>query len=154
MKKILILGLILPMFASCEQKNKQKESTENAVVSETIEVPLGYDDHNAQNSLDYFGSYEGALPCADCEGIKMTVTLNEDETFAVHSAYIKEGKEISASDYTGKFVWDKSGSIITLENKKEEPLKFFVGEGQIFLLDKDGNRVEGELSQHYILKKK
>lgn len=145
MKKILILGLSAVLFAACGQTNKQKEGQETETTTEVVDM------HNAQNSLDYYGVYEGLTPCADCEGIKTKVTLNKDQTFALHTAYIKGGKEISPSDVSGKFVWNEAGNTISLEGVKEAPSQFFVAEGSIIILDQEGNKIEGELAEHYVL---
>lgn len=149
MKKILILGLSVALFAACGQTNKQKEGQEAEATTE--EVAQVIDEHNAQNSLSYFGVYEGVTPCADCEGIKVKVTINKDETFTLHNAYIKNGKEEQPTDFTGKYVWDETGSIITLEGVKDVPSKFFVAEGRIIILDQEGNKIEGELADKYVL---
>lgn len=156
MKKLLLFALTAALFASCGQSNKQKEgeeAQESVATNEAAQAELGNDGHNAQNSLDWFGTYEGLTPCADCEGIKVKVTLNEDQTFAIHNVYIKNGKEESPTDYTGKFVWDESGSIITLEGAKDVPTKFFVAEGRIIILDQEGKRIEGALADNYVLNK-
>lgn len=147
MKKILILGLSLALFAACGQTNKQKEGQEAEAATTTEEVDM----HNAQNSLSYFGVYEGVTPCADCEGIKVKVTINKDDTFSLHNAYIKNGKEEQPTDFTGKYVWDETGSIITLEEVKDAPSKFFVAEGSLIILDQEGNKIEGELADKYVL---
>ena len=39
-------------------------------------VPV--DNHTARNALDWPGSYEGTLPCADCPGIRTRLTLMKD----------------------------------------------------------------------------
>ncbi|WP_101688268.1 copper resistance protein NlpE [Dysgonomonas massiliensis] len=151
MKKILILGLSLALFAACGQTNKQKEGQEAEATTTTEEVAQVTDEHNAKNSLDYFGVYEGVTPCADCEGIKVKVTINKDETFTLHNAYIKNGKEEQPTDFTGKYVWNEAGNAITLEGVKDAPSKFFVAEGRIIILDQEGNKIEGELADKYIL---
>ena len=33
------------------------------------------DGHNAENALDYTGTYEGTIPAADCPGINVSVEL-------------------------------------------------------------------------------
>ena len=37
--------------------------------------------HSSRNSLDWAGTYEGVLPCADCPGIRTRLTLNRDESY-------------------------------------------------------------------------
>ena len=39
------------------------------------------DIHNSRNSLDWAGTYEGVLPCADCPGTKTRLTLNQDGSY-------------------------------------------------------------------------
>ena len=44
--------------------------------------------------------YSGTLPCADCAGIKTTLTLNGNHTYTLSSLYIDRG-----NPYTEKGVW-------------------------------------------------
>ena len=60
------------------------------------------------------------------------------------------GKDESIFKVAGKFDWDGKGSKITLSDGS----KYLVGENQLFMLDNEGNRISGELAEHYILKKK
>lgn len=105
---------------------------------------------NSRNSLDWVGTYEGILPCADCEGIKTTITLNADGTFNRSQEYL--GKKGKVYTYNGQFEWNNEGSRITLIDNNENR-QYQVGENQLFHLDNDGNRIEGNLSAKYILKK-
>src|SRR5262249_20486174 len=43
--------------------------------------PQPADIHNSRNSLDWAGTYEGVLPCADCLGTKTRLTLNHDDSY-------------------------------------------------------------------------
>ena len=54
------------------------------------------DGHNAENSLDYEGTYYGFLPAADCPGINVTLTLNKDKSFTIINDYVER------SSYTEK----------------------------------------------------
>ena len=104
--------------------------------------------HNSQNSLDWSGTYRGTLPCADCPGIQYVLTLNADNTYELKTEYLESDAPVSAD--SGTFAWDKSGNKITLANREE---KFQVGENQLFHLDMEGNRMTGNLAEHYILTK-
>jgi uncharacterized lipoprotein NlpE involved in copper resistance len=46
------------------------------------------DMHNSRNSLDWAGSYEGVLPCADCPGIKTRLVLSPDGQFELSTQYM------------------------------------------------------------------
>lgn len=149
MKQLLLISLSLLILAGCNSA-KKSENSESESKSEQTEAIA--DTHNARNSLDYYGTYEGVTPCADCEGIKVTVTLNKDDTFILKNVYLKNGEEILPSEYTGEFSWDDTGFKITLNGVEEAPSQFFVGEGSLTILDREGNKIDTVLAEHYVLK--
>lgn len=155
-KQIITLALVSLFIWSCNAEVKQNTSTDSSAVSDGIDtfavdkVP-GTDLHNAQNSLDWEGTYKGSTPCADCEGIETAVTLNKNMTFAIKTKY--KGKGNKVFEETGHFKWDNKGSNIILEGLKDRPTQFFVGENTLTQLDMDGNKVIGDLAEHYVLKK-
>lgn len=138
MKNTLLgIGLAaLFVLAGCNKSSK----------SET-DVP---DMHTSEISVDWAGNYNGTLPCADCEGIETVLTLKEDGTFELSQKYL--GKEEVATTETGTFDWAEDGGHILLKISGETR-KFLVGENQIFWLDNDGNRITGDLEDHYRLQK-
>src|SRR5690554_6478325 len=80
-KSIIVFVLLVIGLISCNTKEKnQEEVTEDTELNFT-------DEHTAQNSLDWMGEYEGVLPCADCEGIRTIVVLNENGTFTSKQIY-------------------------------------------------------------------
>lgn len=105
--------------------------------------------HNARTSLDWAGTYQGMLPCADCEAINTTVTLNTDGSYKLERVYV--GKSAQVFTEQGVFNWSDIGSTILLE--AEQPVQFFVAENQLFMLDKQGKRIEGDLAARYRLQK-
>ncbi|MDG5800546.1 copper resistance protein NlpE N-terminal domain-containing protein [Marinilabiliaceae bacterium ANBcel2] len=111
------------------------------------------DYHTSRTALDWEGIYKGGVPCASCEKIDITLQLNGDNTYRLISKYI--GKNGDAFFEKGEFEWDKSGGKITLKSdcNINESLKFRVGENILFYLDRDGNVIEGDLADFYILDK-
>ncbi len=137
-KKILpAIAMILIVMASCSPQPKKNVSTMNSIGD------------NSQVSLDWAGVYQGVLPCADCEGIKIQVALNEDLSYVFQTQYIGKGDSIFTEK--GSFEWDNTGSKISLDNQNNQ--EYLVGENQLFHLDEEGNRITGSLENHYILKK-
>jgi len=104
--------------------------------------------HNSQNSLDWSGTYQGTLPCADCPGIRYVLTLKDDHSYQLKTQYLERGDSVFTE--SGTFTWDENGNQITLADRGE---KFQVGENQLFHLDMEGNRITGNLAEYYILKK-
>ena len=105
----------------------------------------------SQNALDWSGVYEGVLPCADCEGIKTTITLNQDLTFIKQVQYL--GKNDQIFENKGTFQWNETGNRITLKGITEAPNQLIVGENMLILLDMKGDRISGKLADKYILTK-
>jgi uncharacterized lipoprotein NlpE involved in copper resistance len=105
--------------------------------------------HTSQNSLDWQGTYEGTVPCADCPGIKTTVVLDDDGTFKYSAEYLE--RDVVAVD-SGSFMWHNNGSTVHLLGQDID-LKYQVGENRLFQLDMNGEKITGELADNYILQK-
>lgn len=108
------------------------------------------DGHSSQLALDWKGTYSGILPCADCEGIETLISLNEDNTFRFSQKYL--GKENKPFITSGTFTWAKDGNSIVL-SMGDNSRALQVGENQLFWLDNNGNRIDGDLAMHYRLQK-
>lgn len=148
--KVITLMTLFFLVVSCAKKDKN-ETTDTAVVDST-EVVVN-DDHNAKNSLDYIGMYQGILPCADCEGIETSILLEDDKNYVLKTNYL--GKKNSATnEVRGVYSWNEEGNTIILAGIENAPNRFFVGENYITQLDMDGNKIEGDLADKYVLQKK
>ncbi|UGU18022.1 copper resistance protein NlpE [Sinomicrobium kalidii] len=153
MKKVILSAVVVMgvtvLLTSC--KHKEKPAKENESTEQVSEEPAVTDMHNAANSLDFEGVYEGTVPCADCEGIKMTVTINEDHSFKEVYEYLGVEKENTFSD---EGTWEIQESTITFRPKEGDNKRmYFVGEGFIQALDQEGNKIDGDMAEMYILKK-
>lgn len=152
MKKIAVLLLVASFLGSCANSNKSNNTESQSSVDTLKNQEIVDTEHTARTSLDYYGEYEGLLPCADCSGIKVKLTLNKDNTFILDTQYQKDGVP-EVEPETGKFSWNKEkANTIVLDDVKENYRQFFVAEGHIIVLDTEGNRIEGALADKYILK--
>lgn len=93
-----------------------------------------------QNMLDWHGTYQAVLPCNGCNGIAISVQLNENRTATVRERRL--GSDIEkepAQTYQGPFSFDRpGGSTITLVKGNESPAyRFFVSEGWIEMRARD-----------------
>ena len=156
-KKILTFSIVSCLLWSCNSATKTSSGETNTNTVDTTEeyVPIDAtgdttDMHNAQNSLDVDGAYKGVLPCADCEGIETEVEL-KDSTYVRRTKYLGKG-DSKVDEEHGNFKW-LEGSTIELEGIADASNKYFVGENTLTHLDTEGNKVTGELADHYILKK-
>lgn len=147
MKKILFVCAALVLaFTGC--RNSGKRAGSEGAKAETA-VP---DTHTSRNSLDYEGTYKGVLPCADCEGIEVTVKIDLDGNYTREMKYlgIENAEEIVRE--RGKYLWNAEGSVIELEGAAASN-KYQVGENALFHLDINGKRITGDLADMYILRK-
>lgn len=156
--KTFLLGIItIVILASCSPKEKPNEISPNPKTdSITIQTPMDTtsaktlpDAHNSRNSLDWSGTYEAVVPCADCPGIKTSLTLGEDNTFSITQEYIDRNLK---NEDKGSFEWDSSGSVITL-NGTGEKYKYKVGENKLIQLDLEGEEIDGPNKDLYVFKK-
>ncbi len=149
-KFLIVVGLFasLAFTASCSNSREQAETQEEI----TKEENYLYKSDNSATSLDWNGTYKGTVPCASCEGIETTLTLNIDRTYKLSTHYFGRNDALEEDDM-GTFSWDKTGSIITLENVSNGPTQYKVGENRLWQLDKKGNMITGDLADHYILTK-
>lgn len=139
-------AIALLLVTSCNSNDKKQQETDAESIEQSQEV---VDIHTSKNALDWEGTYTGTFPCADCEGIEVTITLNKDQTFILKDIYL--GKKDGDFETRGYFKWLEDGQKILLSDDNET--SYFVGENTLTLLDKTGNKVTGELADLYILKK-
>jgi uncharacterized lipoprotein NlpE involved in copper resistance len=141
MKKIYMMACLTLMMAACtnQQQKKSEESTKTDFIA---------DIHNAENALDYEGTYKGTFPAADCPGIETTLTLNNDRTFTLDSKYIDRNQTYNES---GKYTL--KGNLLTLVSNDGEEEYYKVEENRLRKLDRDKKEITGDLAGYYILKK-
>ena len=131
MKKIFILVCSCALLAACNNSAKTNKSA--GADSTSIEVT---DIHNAENSLDYEGTYKGVFPAADCPGIETTLTLNPDKTFSLHSVYIDRD-----SSFDEKGTYTLKDNLLTL-NEEGGELSYYKEIEEIDVVEPDEVFVE------------
>ncbi|EGA70552.1 putative lipoprotein [Vibrio sinaloensis DSM 21326] len=149
-RTLLIIAAASLALAGCqdEQSSAALSSSDTATPQETAPQPTG--EHTANNSLDWNGTYVGILPCADCSGIETRISLNHDDSYQIEQTYL--GKQDGYFISQGQLSWNEAGNTVILEQESGAN-QYFVGENVLFKLDINGQRVEGDLAQHYQLKK-
>lgn len=142
--KVIFL-LVFIFFLACNTQNKNFKK-QQALAEKNA--------HTSRYTLDWSGVYRGVLPCADCEGIQMEISISKKGTYELKKRY--EGKSPEIFTEKGNFRWLPEGNGITLYsgNNSNEYTHFLVGENQLIKLDKDANRINSEFSELYVLKKK
>lgn len=124
MKKLFILACVCLLITSCNSNSKN--TNDSATSTETTDM------HNAENSLDYDGTYTGTFPAADCPGINMTLTIKKDKTFELISEYI-DRQDATFKEYG---TYSVEGNIMTLINGEDKQY-YKVGENTLIALNQD-----------------
>lgn len=109
------------------------------------------DGHTSRIALDWYGTYHGILPCADCTGIETWLTLESDLTYRLQTRYL--GKDDRIFENHGHFIWKEDGNTIHLQGIPDGPDHYHVGENRLFQLDQQGQKIHGTLAEHYFLDK-
>lgn len=155
MKKSIFTFFVLGLTViSCNKKDTET-TTEPTVSADSTEIITNdttthaHDGHTSQNSLDWNGTYEATLPCADCTGIKTTITLDKSGTFKYTAEYLDKNLKVNDA---GDIMWHDNGSVAHLKGKDID-IKLKVVENGLVGLDTEGNEIEGPLKEHYNYKK-
>lgn len=144
----LLIGLsIISCTNSKESVNNQEQN--DSITTENKDSIIDKE-HNAKNSLDWEGTYHGVIPCADCEGIHLMLTLKGDDSYNLMEEY--QGTDVK-NDYKGDLIWSLDGNKINFKTTNGNYI-FFVGENKLTMLDQEGKPIEGQLADKYILVKK
>lgn len=152
MKKLLLLAATVATLSACNQTAPKTENVPDSTITSLPDSSTAGVDttHTSQNSLDWAGTYEGIIPCADCPGIKTSLQLNNDGTFVLHSEYLERKNKFEEK---GAFAWINHGSTIQLQGK-DMATQYKVGENRLIQLDMEGKEITGEHAAAYILTKK
>jgi len=133
MKKLLLLMIVLIALTACSTSQKSVESNANSH-SDIVEIA---------------GAYRGLMPCADCEGIRTEIILDERGRYNISRVYL--GKRGSRFHDSGLFRYDSlSGVVELIDRKGNKEGSYLYEDGNLVMLDADGNKIEGELAQMYV----
>lgn len=135
---------VLALFCLSLAAYADVEGTTPVSAPEAQAIP---DMHNSRNSLDWAGTYEGLLPCADCAGIRTRLTLGADGIYELHAEQLRsDARVMSASGY---FSWLPDGNTVFLGEAGDDRL-FAVGEGRLIELNADGSRPGPDAGQRIL----
>lgn len=152
LKNYTAVALLVLIAAACNNQSQPAAiSAAIPALKDTTLPAAAATADNSANSLDWAGIYKGVVPCADCEGIETTITLNADKTYVLATRYM--GKKQTTIEEKGSFSWNDAGVIVTLAGLKDKPSQYHVGENKLTQLDMSGNKITGDMADKYILSK-
>lgn len=93
------------------------------------------------------GSFTGVLPCADCEGIDTTLTLDSGYRYRLRSRYLGKPPGQDTFVEAGRFAISDAGTRLALYGPDTEPVIFAVqGPEQLTRLDTSGQPITTQLN--------
>ena len=85
MNALKFLGIVaVSLMISCTKKqnpevNPNSQTDSRAIHNSANGTKTG--NNASESAQDWYGTYEAEIPCADCPGIKTTLTLNDNRSF-------------------------------------------------------------------------
>ena len=119
MKMIFLWAIFGVVMISCNSSQKNNAPIKNREIKTESQA----------HTSNLFGTYEGTLPAADCEGIKTILVINED------------------------IIGDSIMELVT-PSSGEKTYYRMLNNRQVMLSDKEGTISQSLLAEHYILNKK
>lgn len=147
----------LILFASLSACNEEVESSgETAEIEETsnsgsnpnvmVQDTLRKYRHNP-----WAGSFYGILPCDDCEGTEILITLDFDGK--THFSTREYASDDSGETGVGRAYWDETAKVVSVKDYYGTPHKFLYDYDKdvLYKLDENGNKYTGPQASSYTL---
>ncbi len=146
---ILACALVSTGLVACSKQNEMPvpKGTAPVTASSPIETPASAP-NAAPASTNWTGTYQGELPCADCDGIKTVLELKANHTYVLTETY--EGRDDKPLVTKGKITIEGNKVIA---HDKEEKYQYLLEDNQITMLDTEGKKIDGSMASLYIFKK-
>ncbi len=167
MKKALPLLAVLGLLFACQTKQTGESTTADsaladqtaaeldAIKPDTLNEPAAVSASSsasptpgqADRVAQWTGTYSGTLPCADCSGIKTSLSLNTDGNYSMNQTYLGKG-DAQAKESKGQWTPSEDGTRIELDfNKPSERVTFRQAEGKtIKMMGRDGQEISSKLN--------
>ncbi|MBV9963674.1 MAG: copper resistance protein NlpE N-terminal domain-containing protein [Parafilimonas sp.] len=141
MKLICIISFVV-LIISCNSDSSPIAANDSAFKTEVPRTPV----IKAEN-------YVGTLPCADCEGIDVTLQLKNDSSYIMNSVYKGSKVDSSNNHFVDNGTWSVSGDTIIL-SAKGNSTKYIKSNSTLTQLDGNGKVITGPLADNFVLHKK
>ena len=144
MKKMILPVLLTGLFAvSCSKKEEAKTETPQAVEADSAQQAQPEEAAKAEAPKKHVGEFSGKVPCADCPGIEMKLTLNEDGSFLLDETYLE--KKDGQFNAKGSYEVSTDGAFVTLKEEGNDKSRvFLVEEDAAYLVEKVGDAKKPE----------
>ncbi|MDO9139416.1 MAG: copper resistance protein NlpE [Methylobacter sp.] len=148
---LVFFSLLLPaniLMAATDQADQEK------LLRARVKLLQQNTDHAAHlapidKHLEFHGVFYGYLPCKDCDGIKATLSLKQNNNYLLVT---QPAKDSSREFYEkGKYEWnDKKHTVVLTPRKGESSIRHYYieDEGTLIQLNSDGARLSGNADRY------
>lgn len=144
MKKLFVILLAAFFVLGCRETTKETD-----VEMDKVKV---IDNQASIDDVDPVGLYTGTLPCADCPGIEVELSLTEDGNYALITKRL--GQDDVVIEQLGKYRVSDVGNLVILDGVEDGSNTYYTQENILIQLDRDGNKITTDLDGDYILRKR
>ena len=144
MKRSILLSLIaLGVLSGCASTNDDAQISSNANALEPSVLTLG--------------TYDGIMPCADCDGIATSLSLNADGTYDLTTIYQNSINDVAKDEltYTNSGVYESNGDMVKVITPSSGDVLVFkvLDDNSLLRVAEDGTEPMPELYDNYIFKR-
>ncbi len=138
-----------PVFAESDMQKQEKVLRARELTHQQ------HAEHTAplEESQVFHGVFYGFLPCADCNGIKATLSLKQKNSYLLVTQPARE----STREYyeKGKYHWDEKSQTVTLTPRAGTQLRryYIENDSTLVQLDDQGKRMTGTGADRYVLRR-
>lgn len=145
----LFSSLLSPVPAMAATDLEAQESFAKARSKIHQEADHAAHEGHIDKSLEFRGVFYGYLPCDDCDGVKTTLSLKQNNNYLLVT---QPARESSREFYEkGKYSWDDEKHIVVLTPKKggTNIHRYYIeNEGVLIQLNEDGTRITDEADRY------
>lgn len=158
-KKRLTQNLAPLLFASLFSAHPAMAESDQQMFLKAREIQeqlKGHTDHAppVEKRLDFRGVFYGYVPCNDCAGIKMTLSLKQNNNYLL----VTQPARDSSKEYyeKGKYSWDDEKKLVILTPRKggTATTRYHIENDETLIqLNEDGTKKLGGLAEKYALRR-
>ncbi|MFA6051951.1 MAG: copper resistance protein NlpE [Methylobacter sp.] len=148
---LIFFGTLLlalhPAMAKTDLKAQEDFARARAKLHQAETDHAAHENH-VDKSLEFHGVFYGYLPCNDCDGIKATLSLKQNDNYLLVTQPARDStKEFYEK---GKYSWDEEKHIVVLTSRKDSTIRqyYIEDEGTLIQLNSDGSRMTGDADRY------
>ena len=146
LKNLLLIGLLAGAGGCAFKTPPEDYKTANPSQADPVKIYTSSLESTTLQPL-VLGNWQGTLPCADCEGITYSLTLQKDKTFQETSEY--QGK--NAAPLVERGTWSINEDSVVQLTKPSGQSYLHVSKNNLMVLEHSGKRITTELADKYVL---